>query len=118
MKRVFIIFLCLVCFAGCSNSSSNSINYVQAKEQIINNGAVLLDVRTKEEYDESHIGGAILLPLDTIDNNSVSSIVDDKSKPIIVYCKSGVRSAQAVSKLIELGYENVYDLGAMSNWKE
>ena len=118
MKKFLLIFLCFIFLVGCSNKNDYSVNYVQAKEKIINEGAVLMDVRSQEEYDESHIDGSVLLPLDTIDANTVTSVVSDKSTPIIVYCKSGNLSAQAVEKLNDLGYQNVYDLGAMSNWRE
>ena len=77
-----------------------------------------MDVRTEDEYNEKHIDGASLLPLDEIDNDSIAAIVSDKDSPIIVYCKSGNRSHQALLKLQELGYSKVYDLGAMSNWEE
>jgi rhodanese-related sulfurtransferase len=119
MKKFILVILCLVLLVGCSsNSTKKTIGYVEAKEKIINEQAILLDVRTQEEYDESHINGAILLTLDTIDEDTIAEVVSDKSKPIIVYCKSGKRSSQALEILNQLGYDNVYDLGAMSNWKE
>lgn len=122
MKKLLIIIFCIFLLSGCgetknTDSSDGSINYMEAKEKIINDGAILLDVRTKEEYDEKHIDGASLLPLDTIDIDSISQIVSEKDTPIIVYCRSGNRSKQAREKLIALGYSKVYDLGAMSNWK-
>lgn len=123
MKKLLIIIFCIFLLSGCgeaknTDSSDGSVNYMEAKEKIINDGAILLDVRTKEEYDEKHIDGASLLPLDTIDIDSISQIVSEKDTPIIVYCRSGNRSKQAREKLIALGYSKVYDLGAMSNWKE
>lgn len=123
MKKLLIITLCIFLLGGCgeaknTDSSDGSVNYMEAKEKIINDGAILLDVRTKEEYDEKHIDGASLLPLDIIDIDSISQIVSEKDTPIIVYCRSGNRSKQAREKLIALGYSKVYDLGAMSNWKE
>ena len=123
MKKLLIITLCIFLLSGCgenknTDSSSGSVNYMEAKEKIINDGAILLDVRTKEEYNEKHIDGASLLPLDKIDIDSISQIVSEKDTPIIVYCRSGNRSQQAREKLIALGYSKVYDLGAMSNWKE
>lgn len=117
MKKLFLIILCITLLVGCS-SSGGTISYVKAKEKMINEGAILVDVRTQEEYDESHIEGAILLPIDDIDEKSVTEYVGDKTTTIIVYCKSGKRSAQAYQKLKNLGYKSVYDLGAMSNWKE
>lgn len=123
MKKLLIITLCIFLLSGCgeaknTDSSDGSVNYMEAKEKIINDGAILLDVRTKEEYNEKHIDGASLLPLNKIDIDSISQIVSEKDTPIIVYCRSGNRSQQAREKLIALGYSKVYDLGAMSNWKE
>ena len=68
---------------------------------------IVVDVRTPEEYKEGHVKGAINIPYDTIDKN----VKLDKSKKIMVYCKSGTRSAIAYKTLTELGYD-VYDLGA------
>ena len=123
MKKLLIIIFCIFLLSGCggtknTDSSDGSVNYMEAKEKIINDGAILLDVRTKDEYNEKHIDGASLLPLDKIDIDSISQIVSEKDTPIIVYCRSGNRSKQAREKLIALGYSKVYDLGAMSNWKE
>lgn len=123
MKKLLIIIFCIFLLSGCggtknTDSSDGSVNYMEAKEKIINDGAILLDVRTKEEYDDKHIDGASLLPLDEINIDNISKLVSDKDIPIIVYCRSGNRSKQAKEKLIALGYSKVYDLGAMSNWKE
>ena len=81
MKKLLIITLCIFLLSGCgetknTDSSDGSVNYMEAKEKIINDGAILLDVRTKEEYNEKHIDGASLLPLDKIDIDSISSITD------------------------------------------
>lgn len=105
---------------GCSSTESNTevISYIEAKEKIINEGAILVDVRTKDEYNTKHISGAVLLTLDTIDEETTADIVDNKDTPIIVYCQSGNRSSQAQSKLESLGYKNVYDLGSINNWEE
>ena len=118
MKKYLLIILCLFFLVGCSSNDNNMVNYVEAKEKIINEGAILLDVRTQEEYDDGHIDGAVLLPLDSISEDSIKDVVDNNKTVIIVYCRSGNRRAQALEKLNDLGYENVYDLGAMSNWKE
>ena len=119
LKKIFIFILCLICFAGCSNSSSKtSISYMKAKEKIINEGAILLDVRTSDEYNDKHITGSINLPLDEITKDNVQPLITNLDSIIIVYCKSGTRSAEAVQKLDDLGYNQVYDLGSMDNWKE
>ena len=115
MKKLFI-FIILFLLVGCSsNEDSNGlISYMDAKEKIINEGAVLVDVRTEDEYNSNHIGGAINIPIDSIS----SAVSLSKDNPIIVYCKSGNRSSQALEKLEALGYSNVYDLGSINNWKE
>ena len=68
---------------------------------------IIVDVRTQEEYDEGHIKDSINIPYDTINENTEL----DKSKTILVYCKSGKRSSIAESNLTNLGYK-VYNLGA------
>lgn len=117
MKKV-LLFLFILILAGCASSEETKINYMKAKEFIINNEAILVDVRTEEEYNEKHIEGAVLLTLDDINENNAKDVIGDLDKYIIVYCKSGVRSNEAYNKLKELGYKNVYDLGSIDNWKE
>lgn len=121
MKKFVIILICAICLGGCSSkeeSNDNLITYIDAKEQIINHDAILVDVRTEEEYNQNHIEGAISLPVDMISEDSATEILSDKDTTIIVYCQSGNRSHQAMDLLKSLGYNNVYDLGAMSNWEE
>lgn len=75
----------------------------------------LVDVRTEAEYDEGHIEGAILLPNDEIETLAPDQL-KDKDAVILVYCRSGNRSAQASKLLVELGYRNVYDFGGIIDW--
>jgi len=119
MKKLFVLLFGIFLLVGCSNNDDNGlISYMDAKEKIINEGAILVDVRTEVEYNEKHINGSVLLTLDDIDEESVANIVTSKDTPIIVYCKSGNRSGQALSKLESLGYTKVYDLGSIDNWEE
>lgn len=78
--------------------------------------AVILDVRTIDEYNELHIKGAICIPVDTIDE-SISDSLPDTGQVILVYCRSGNRSRQASEKLAALGYTNVYEFGGINTWK-
>ena len=80
-----------------------------------NDGAVLLDVRTAEEYRDGHIDGSVNIPLDRI--SSVENIVKDKSTPIYVYCLSGGRSGLAVSYLNQISYSNVKNIGGISSYR-
>lgn len=78
-------------------------------------GAVLLDVRTKEEYAGRHIGGSVNIPLDRLD--TVGRIIPDKKTPVFVHCLSGGRSASAEAYLKRNGYEHVYNIGGISSYK-
>ena len=75
-------------------------------------GAVLLDVRTPQEYREGHIPGSKNLPLQTIDK--VDSIVENKDTVLFVYCYSGGRSRQATAMLQHMGYANVQNIGGIT----
>ena len=80
-----------------------------------NDGTVLIDVRTAEEYRDGHIDGSVNIPLDRI--SSVENTVKDKSTPLYVYCLSGGRSGQAVSYLKQIGYTNVKNIGGISSYR-
>lgn len=77
-------------------------------------GAALIDVRTREEYAEGHVGGSLNIPLDEI--GKVSSMIPGKDTPLFVHCRSGARSSQAVSELKSMGYKNVKNIGGMLNY--
>lgn len=78
-------------------------------------GAVLLDVRTVEEYREGHIPGSRNVPLQSIDR--VSDGIPDRETPLYVYCRSGARSSQAVSLLQQMGYSKAKNIGGITAWK-
>lgn len=78
-------------------------------------GSVLLDVRTEDEFRRGHIGGARNIPVSKIDN--AVNLLHDKSAPIFVYCETGARSRQAVSKLKKMGYTNVCNIGGIENFQ-
>lgn len=79
-------------------------------------GYILLDVRTKGEYESGYIPGAINIPLSDIDEKIIS-FLPDKSQMILVYCRSGNRSREASDKLSKLGYSNVLEIGGINAWK-
>lgn len=76
---------------------------------------ILLDVRTQQEYAESHIPGAICLPNESIGTEPPSEL-PDKDAEILIYCRSGRRSKEAANKLVALGYTQVYDFGGIIDW--
>lgn len=76
---------------------------------------VILDVRTQEEFDEGHIEGALLLP-DTEVAKKAQDVLPDKDAMILVYCRSGRRSALAADELVKMGYTDVRDFGGIIDW--
>lgn len=87
----------------------------EAKERMEAGGATVVDVRTAEEYGESHIPGAVLVPLDTIGSQRPAALPDTGAE-LLVYCRSGVRSRAAAEQLAALGYQQVYDFGGIIDW--
>lgn len=101
-----------LCFCEKTCACPEAVDGKKAKE-LVNDGAILLDVRTKEEFRAFHIEGAVNHPVEMIE-----SFKQDKTKAIVIYCRSGSRSAIAAKELLKMGYEKVYDLGAYTNWEE
>ncbi len=120
-----IALLCVVMVvlaAGCASgqtvkeAKAVTITAKQAKERLDREaGIILLDVRTKEEYQAQHIPNAILLPIDDI-GTKAASVIPDKNATYFVYCRTGNRSATASAQLVSMGYKNVFDLGGIIDW--
>ena len=77
-------------------------------------GAVLIDVRTKEEYSERKIEGSVNLPLQEIEK--IASFVPDKSTPVFLHCRSGKRSGKAEKVLRKMGYTNAVNIGGIISY--
>ena len=82
------------------------------KEYRATDGAVLLDVRTPDEYRQGHIPGSKNVPLQSI--GKVADMIDNKAAPIFVHCLSGARSRQAAAVLQQMGYSDVKNIGGIS----
>ena len=78
-------------------------------------GAVLLDVRTPQEYREGHIPGSKNVPLQTLDK--VRAVAENKDTELCVYCYSGARSRQAAAALGQMGYTNVRNIGGIAAYQ-
>jgi len=88
----------------------------QAKEKMDGGEPyILLDVRTEEEFKERRIDGAVLIPDGEMKTRAESEL-PDKGALILVYCRSGRRSANAAHELVEMGYANAYDFGGIIDW--
>lgn len=124
MKKLFLTTLLLSFFAlqSCGNQQSKEIEMVsalQVYEAVYGEDNLqLVDVRTKEEYDVSHLKSAQNICVTSDDfEEKVQEL--DKEKPVYVYCKKGGRSAKAASILKEMGFTKVYDLqGGLTSWQE
>jgi len=132
MKLIIIIFVMLIVsgtliYAGGRNERvAQETNAPAAIEEplsseklaeIIASGdpnTYLVDVRTEGEYNAGAIPSATNIPFDVIAGNLPT---EDRSARIIVYCRSGNRSAVAADTLEELGFTNILDFGGVSNWK-
>ena len=126
MKKSLIVITILILtiiLTGCGiktgdnvKNTYESISAEQAKKIIDEqSGFIILDVRTKEEYDQGHIPDAVLLPNEIIGTDEIA-VLPDKEQLILVYCRSGNRSKQAAAKLVNLGYTNVREFGGIIDW--
>ncbi len=113
MKKIFGILASLIILFGCSSKTEyEKIDIDRAIELMENDSTVVIDVRSTDEYNNSHLTNSINIPVDLIDTN-ISNAVPDKDTILIVYCRSGNRSETAAKVLVDLGYTNVYDLGGI-----
>ena len=127
MRKMIILVCFLLLIVGCGekemkdNNKSISENKVSINKitcdkmkELMNDGAILIDVREIDEYNEGHLDKAINISY-TIIKDEISKYVANKDDKIIVYCKSGARSNKAANYLLEAGYNNIFDLGSINN---
>ena len=78
-------------------------------------GALLLDVRTRQEYAQGHLPGSQNIPVDELER--VAAIAPNRETPLFVYCLSGSRSGRAVRGLRRMGYKSVTNIGGISGYQ-
>jgi len=122
-----LLFVLLLCVSACATKEKNATasgthkSYTQisqdvAKDMILkDNSLIIIDVRTKGEYEEGHIPGAVLIPNESIKDRK-PELLPDVNQVILVYCRSGNRSKQAAQKLANMGYNKVYEFGGINTW--
>ena len=120
MKKILISLLITLILFGCNSNNQNSYTQLDQNEAIrkmeeLDQEYIILDVRTKPEYDQGHIEGAINFPNEDIQNGSFPN-PENKDMIYFVYCRSGNRSKQASAKLVENGYTNIYEIGGINTW--
>ena len=122
MKRVSLLALLLaltmaLCAACGSKTDYQTMEINDAAEMIAaDDGHLLVDVRTKEEFEEKHLPGAILLPVDDIKDGKLERL-PDKDQTILLYCRTGRRAEDAAVYLANEGYTNIYEIGGIIDWK-
>ena len=91
------------------------ISAEEAYEMMASQEVVVVDVRTREEYDGGHIENAVLVPNESI-GSEMPEALPDKEATLLIYCRSGRRSKDAAQKLLASGYQSVYDFGGVIDW--
>ena len=121
--KVFLPLLAALALVmtGCAapQASADSFRQISMEEAAAlmktEEGYIILDVRTVQEYESGHIPGAICIPNETISDAEIPQL-PDKDQLILVYCRSGNRSKQAAAKLARLGYKNIVEIGGIGAW--
>ena len=123
MKKLIFLLLAVMMLTACGQDKVNDQGAVyvnitaEEAKQIMDSeeGYIILDVRTQEEYDQGHIPGAIVISHEEIAEKA-EDVLTDKDQLILVYCRSGRRSKIAAEALVELGYTNIKEFGGIIDW--
>lgn len=113
LLKVALVVVVLALVALWFVQKAGTISGAEAR-QLVDQGARLVDVRSPEEYAAGHIDGAVNIPVGEIEARSGE--LGDKNGAIVLYCRSGARSARAKAALRSAGFTAVRNLGAMSSW--
>ena len=123
MKKLVFLLLAVMMLTACGQDTEKDQGAVymnitaEEAKQIMDTeeGYIILDARTQEEYDQGHIPGAIVISHDEIAEKA-EEVLTDKDQLILVYCRSGRRSKIAAEALVELGYTNIKEFGGIIDW--
>ena len=119
MKLLLTIFAVLLLLTGCGAEDAPAYRQVSSDEAAAmmasESDYLILDVRTREEYEQGHIPGAVCVPNESIGSGELSAL-PRKDQLILVYCRSGNRSKQAAQKLADAGYTNIVEFGGILSW--
>ena len=123
MKKLLFLLLAVMLLTACGQTKENDreaayMNITAEEAKAImdsEEGYIILDARTQEEYDQGHIPGAIVISHEEIAEKA-EEVLTDKEQLILVYCRSGRRSKIAAEALAELGYTNIREFGGIIDW--
>ena len=120
MRTLALILIMALLSIGCSQEQTTAEVGLVTPEQLLSEppaNALVLDVRTPEEYSGGHVPGAINVPHTQVAER-LEELGDDRSRPVVVYCERGGRAAQAEAALLAGGFTDVRHLeGDMSDWR-
>ena len=123
MKKLIFLLLAVMMLTACGelNKTDREATYMNITAEEAKGimdreeGYIILDVRTQEEYDQGHIPGAIQISHEEIAEKA-EDVLTDKDQLILVYCRSGRRSKMAAEILVDLGYTNIKEFGGILDW--
>ena len=123
MKKLVFLLLAVMMLTACGQDTEKDQGAVyvnitaEEAKQIMDTeeGYIILDVRTQEEYDQGHIPGASVISHEEIAEKA-EKVLTDKDQLILVYCRSGRRSKIAAEALVKLGYTNIKEFGGIIDW--
>ena len=111
-----LMILIVALMTGCGENEYKHLTHEDAQRIMRSNpDAIILDVRTQDEYEKKHIPNALLVPIGELRNGDFSKL-PDKNATILVYCWTGRRAEDAAKILVENGYTNVYEFGGLVDW--
>ncbi len=113
---LYILLAVLILYFVVKPLILNDLNADEARK-MLEEGAVVIDVRTDREYESSHLDPALHIPLSDI-KERIGRAVSEKDKDILLHCRSGSRSFAAKRMLKGMGYSNVYNLGSFRRAKK
>lgn len=124
MKLIIVggLLVFLLVIAACTKNEEKAVkvNVISASEAKTlideNENEVIIDVRSREEFNEKHIKDAVSIPVAIIEEN-IENVASSKDTLILLYCKSGKRAEEAAKTLMKLGYTNVHSFGSIDNWE-
>lgn len=115
-KFLLAVLLSTMLLTGCGEESYRHLTHEEAQQIIqANPAAIILDVRTKAEYDRKHIPNALLLPIEELRSGNFTKL-PDKDAVILIYCWTGRRAEDSAEILVEHGYTKVAEFGGLVDW--
>jgi len=116
LKKFLLIICAAVMLTGCGGNEFTHLTQDDAQRIMrANSDAVIVDVRTPEEFAKKHIPNARLVPIDELRAGDFSKL-PDKNATLLIYCWTGRRAEDSAKILINAGYKKVYEFGGLVDW--